>query len=78
MSKWSKYLLEIIYKELNSNKEELNKMNYLKYKYFNDDILKINNIINRFDKQKLTYVNTKKENDEFTFDTEKKIQSHEA
>lgn len=78
MSKWSKYLLEIIYKELNSNKEELNKMNYLKYKYFNDDILKINNIINRFDKQKLTFVNTKRENDEFTFDTAKKIQSHEA
>ena len=78
MSKWSKYLLEIIDDELNSNREKLNKMDYFKNKYFNDDISKLRNTITRFDKQKLTFVNTKRKNDDFTFDSEKKIQSHEA
>ena len=78
MSKWSKYLLELLDDELNSNREKLNKMDYFKNKYFNDDISKLRNTITRFDKQKLTFVNTKRKNDDFTFDSEKKIQSHEA
>jgi len=78
MSKWSKYLLELLDEELNSNRGELNKMDYLKNKYFNDDISKLGNTISRFDKQKLTFINTKRKNDEFTFDSTNKIQSHEV
>ena len=78
MSKWSKYLLELLDEELESNREELNKMDYFKNKYFNDDISKLRNTITRFSKQKLTFVSTKRKNDEFTFDSVKKIQSHEA
>ena len=78
MSKWSKYLLELLDEELNSIRGQLNKMDYLKNKFFNDDISKLRNTISRFDKQKLTFINTKRKDDEFTFDLENKIKSHEA
>ena len=78
MSKWSKHLLELLDEELNSNREEVNKIDYFKNKYFNDDISKLRKTATRFERQKLTFVNTKRKNDEFTFDAGNKFQSQES
>ena len=86
MYDWSNQLLELIEKYLKSSKKSMNKMEYLKNKYFNiddnedeDNNINSRNKFKRKRKQKLTYAGKKsiKNIDEFNIESLKVLKSHE-
>ena len=79
---WSKKILGTIDNKLIIDKNELNKLDYFKSKYFINngninDSPKILNHMGRSTKQKLTYISKGVKNEEFILKALKKLKSHE-